>query len=1275
MQKLILFVFLFHISLLFADEVKIMPDNGKAGDYFGCATAISSDYAIIGAYHDSTNGEQAGTAYVYHYETNAWNLEQKILASDADVKDWFGYVVDIDGDFAIIGAEGDDDLATNSGAAYIFHYNGTSWQQQAKLLPGDGAIQEARFGCSVSISGNYAIVGCKYDDDNGDKSGSAYIYYYNGSEWTQQQKILSGYIKSKEYFGNAVSINGNYAVVGAWGSTYYDNNGWFCTEAGAVYVYKNDGSAWNLMQMIRPVNKWGKTLYHFGWSVDIDDKYIITGAKRRGWTYIYHLENDNWNEQTVLKFDDEGGQQNKFGHAIAIHGNYALVSAPYDYYENAYKEKGSVYAFLRQDTTWTHTKYIQASDAAGSDHFGWSVAISENHALIGSIDDDNNSGENAGAAYIYECQSDLNLSVPVVSDIPDQKKAEGQIFAKINLDDFVEDPGATDDEISWEYTGNSDLIINITGNRIAEISAPFADWYGSETITFTATNPGSISDSDTAQFTLTPVNDAPEIIGLPDTLLIYMNDSKKFCMADYASDVDTFDSLLVWTIDKSSSEISITYEQQSDTLTIQAYTASADVQLFFILTDDSGAYDKDTMLVQVRDPAMFTPQISPIPDQTITTGQIFDSIHLDDFVTDGDNNKNELVWSYAGNLQLIVSIDKQRVAHIAAPSAEWFGDESVVFTVEDPNHLSDRDTVHFTVLDINDPPEIINLFPDIFLSSNHNKKINLKPFTKDIDTPDSLLIWTFKTSAEDISCEYNEAKETLTISASNKNGRFALFLTLTDDSAAFDCDTIIVHVNDMEKIILENEQEGDLFGNRLSLDGENLLVTKGNEYAKQAYIYKQDGLSWVQDVELTPSTGFRFGYSADIYGDYAIIGAPTTINPNYYNRDTGAAIIFYYNGTQWTEQTVLFPHDPMAFTQWYGSDVCINDKFAFVGCWADYDMGDKAGAVYVYKRNGANWSFHQKLTASDGEKYDHFSSDLSLDGNILVAGSKFDDDLGEASGSAYIFELEGGQWIEKQKILASDGEDNERFGGAISIKGDNLVIGSILDDDLGEASGSVYIFKLEGGQWIEKQKILCSGGKENDKFGRSVILSEDFLLVSSLENNENGESSGAAYLYSKTLDQWQLEARLTAPDGKDSDYFGASLALKENTAFISAPSTDYVNENTGSFYIYNHTNGFVPIEDYSEKVQLPKKASLFQNYPNPFNPTTAISYWLPVGSHVELNVYNLLGEKVANLVNKTQAAGTYTVEFNGAGLPSGVYVYRIRTASGFIQTKKMILLK
>jgi len=98
----------------------------------------------------------------------------------------------------------------------------------------------------------------------------------------------------------------------------------------------------------------------------------------------------------------------------------------------------------------------------------------------------------------------------------------------------------------------------------------------------------------------------------------------------------------------------------------------------------------------------------------------------------------------------------------------------------------------------------------------------------------------------------------------------------------------------------------------------------------------------------------------------------------------------------------------------------------------------------------------------------------------------------------------------------------------------------------------------------------------------------------------------------------------------------------------------------------------VDVEDV--KTELPTDFNLYQNYPNPFNPSTKIKFVIPKSSFVNLKVYNVLGKEAATLVNEERPAGTYEVEFNGTGLPSGVYFYRLR-AGDFVQTKKMMLMK
>ncbi|MBC8465406.1 SUMF1/EgtB/PvdO family nonheme iron enzyme, partial [bacterium] len=131
-------------------ENKILPDDGEANDLFGQEVDISGDYAIVGAFQDDDNAENSGSAYIFNRTNNGWIQQAKLNADDAEAVDYFGYDVSINGDYAIVGALNDDDNGDNSGSAYIFVRDGENWSQQAKLTASDAAAVDV-FGSSVSL--------------------------------------------------------------------------------------------------------------------------------------------------------------------------------------------------------------------------------------------------------------------------------------------------------------------------------------------------------------------------------------------------------------------------------------------------------------------------------------------------------------------------------------------------------------------------------------------------------------------------------------------------------------------------------------------------------------------------------------------------------------------------------------------------------------------------------------------------------------------------------------------------------------------------------------------------------------------------------------------------------------------------------------------------------------------------------------------------------------------------------------------------------------------
>ncbi len=242
-----------------AQEQKIIASERLNDDNFGVTVAISGDYVVVGSAGEDENAAgvntlgDAGAAYVFFRTGTTWTQQQKIVASDRGTSDRFGISASISGDYLIIGASKDDEDAAggnavvDAGSAYIFTRTGTTWAQQQKIVASDRGLVD-NFGFSVCISGDYAIIGAVYENENASgtatlsRAGSAYIFGRSGTTWTQNNKIVASDRAADDNFGRSVAISGNYAVVG---SPYEDEDAAGANtmaETGSAYFFKNCGT-------------------------------------------------------------------------------------------------------------------------------------------------------------------------------------------------------------------------------------------------------------------------------------------------------------------------------------------------------------------------------------------------------------------------------------------------------------------------------------------------------------------------------------------------------------------------------------------------------------------------------------------------------------------------------------------------------------------------------------------------------------------------------------------------------------------------------------------------------------------------------------------------------------------------------------------------------------------------------------------------------------------------------------------------------------------------
>jgi len=280
---------------------KLTANDGAAGDYFGSSVAIDGNTVVIGAYGDDGTGGNSGSAYVFRRITagditSGWAQVAQLTADDSAVEDNFGFSVAIDGDTMVIGAIGDDDNGGNSGSAYVFTRDtggdlASGWTQIAKLTADDGAGGDY-FGHSVSINGNTMVIGSQLDDDKGIDSGSAYVFRRAidddlSSNWTQVAKLTANDGAAGDYFGIAVSIDGDTVVVGA---NMDDDKG---SNSGSAYVFERNTAgdlSSNWTQVAKLTGNDGKPNDYFGRSVSVDGNTVAIGAwahDSKGSAYVF----------------------------------------------------------------------------------------------------------------------------------------------------------------------------------------------------------------------------------------------------------------------------------------------------------------------------------------------------------------------------------------------------------------------------------------------------------------------------------------------------------------------------------------------------------------------------------------------------------------------------------------------------------------------------------------------------------------------------------------------------------------------------------------------------------------------------------------------------------------------------------------------------------------------------------------------------------------------------------------------------------------------------
>ncbi len=343
-------------------------DNGNLR--FGISLAVEQDTLVVGADMESSDAsgqpwesQWSGAAYVFERESSGWVQKTMLKANNAASYDYFGASVGISGSSIIVGAPSKTIAGKDwAGAAYVFTRSGSAWIQRA-YLQASNADADDRFGASVAISGDYAVVGAPGESGNraGGQSnnsapgaGAAYVFLRTGSSWAQQAYLKASDALNYSTFGDAVAIDGDYLAVGAPGAWIDLGGGASISGHGAAYVFQRTASSWIQQARLQP------------------GQHVARRA----------------------------------GSAVVLSGEYLVVGAPGG---GTFATAGAAQLYRRSGSTWTEALTLRPSNPDTGDDFGTSVALSGETVIVGAVGESSsatggpsdNSANDAGAAYVF----------------------------------------------------------------------------------------------------------------------------------------------------------------------------------------------------------------------------------------------------------------------------------------------------------------------------------------------------------------------------------------------------------------------------------------------------------------------------------------------------------------------------------------------------------------------------------------------------------------------------------------------------------------------------------------------------------------------------------------------------------------------------------------------------------------------------------------------------------------------------------------------------------
>ena len=1166
------------VSGVWKQVAKLTADDGAANDEFGYSVAVDGDTIVVGAHQNDadTNDNDEGAAYVFTKPTSGWvDMPQtaKLTAFGAAAGDEFGISVAVDGNTILVGAHQND---SDDGAAYVFTKPYTGWadsSETAKLIASDAAADD-EFGISVALDGDTAVIGARKDDDNGNQSGSAYVFAKVSGVWSQNAKLIASDGAANDEFGSSVAVDGDTMVVGA---RQDDDNG---NQSGSAYVFTKPSSGWS-----------------------------------------------NSNETAKLTASD-GAANDEFGISVAVDGDTAVIGARQDDTSN-----GSAYVFTKVSGVWSQKAKLTASDGAADDEFGISVAVDGDTVVVGAYKHnvgEGTGGANAGAAYLMSISewadipgSGATTTSHIVTGLTNDEEHTFQVrgvnaagaglasaragrtptFAIPNRPTgFAADAGDTVVDLSWDDPEDStiekyQLLQIIQGGKLTTAST-----------------------------------DDPVVRGDGFGISVAVDDTTAVAVA-YRDDDDGANSGSAHVFTRSSStapwswaakltaddaaandEFGISVAVHGDTIVVGAHQNDADDQdndegAAYVFTKVSGIWGQKAKLtasdgaegdrfgysVAVHGNTIVIGAYQHDPDSKSDAGAVYVFTKPNgDWVTTSTAAKLTASDGAVDDaFGISVAVHDETV--VVGAHLENANDDDVdttddvadsgatyVFTKPESGGWADAtETAKLTAADAAVDDEFgisVAVHGETVVVGAHLENANDDDVDTTDDVADSGAAYVFTKPATDVNDDDSEDwKDWASLDDEGKAGLTAK-LTASDGTA------------------------DDEFGISVTIDADTVVVgaylDDGNgKNSGSAYVFTQDANSgkWSHTAKLTgPSRGRDnwVGHSVAVVGNTVIAGADKS---NISGPDSGAVYLWTVPG--WTDiansDATTTSHTVTGLTNRveYSLQVRAVDKVEGAGAGPPSDVRATPLKPRPAKPTGLSaapgdtqvklswndpvegsppinnyelWQHAERpmLTADDRAANDEFGYAVAIDGDTAVVGMPGEDNP-DNSGAAFVFTRDSsGTWSQVAKLRASDPNAQDRIGLSVAVhedtsNGDTIVVGA---PHHSSSKGAVYVFTEPSGGWASTStaaKLTASDRADDDEFGISVAVDGDTVAVGAHNNN-------AAYVFTKPTDGWT--STTTAAKLSGSDSFGRSVAVDAGTIVVGASGDS--DDDQGSAFVF-----------------------------------------------------------------------------------------------------------